>query len=455
MLGAEGDGLSRAGARGRRHGRDHPDAARRRLAERRVRDRRGAVGAARAVSAVTSVGPGKIRPCPSKSSVHPPRRVSRKVYRRRRTVVFGLVAAILIAFVYVVGSLVAPVPGDGGRDRARQDARPSPPRSWPGPGSAPARSSRSTIPGVRVARQRRERPDRQHHQDDHGPAWCSRRSRSNGRRSGPEHRVHATRRRASGTRSSARADRGRRSSPGTSLTEKQALEAMLLPVRQQLRDLAGELGVRIARRVSSRRRTTGSRAQGLHRHARRRRERARPGQRQHDQGPRSRIGKLVLADPGAVVDRRRQKNGDAPGRRDAGQHQQAARRRRASTASRPATPTRPATACCSRPRSPVGSSKVRVLGVVLGAPTHDDLWAARAGAAHQRAERLPRGRRRHEGQVVRHLHDRVGRRVEARRDRDEDLPGLVGHARSPVDLQTRPLSARHSPATSSARARSR
>ena len=47
---------------------------------------------------------------PQQVLADPPRRISRKVYRRRRIVVFGLLTAILVAFVYVVGSLVAPVP---------------------------------------------------------------------------------------------------------------------------------------------------------------------------------------------------------------------------------------------------------------------------------------------------------------------------------------------------------
>lgn len=47
---------------------------------------------------------------PTQVSVDPSRRVSQKVYRRRRFVVLGIGGTLLLAILYVAGSLLTPVP---------------------------------------------------------------------------------------------------------------------------------------------------------------------------------------------------------------------------------------------------------------------------------------------------------------------------------------------------------
>ncbi|WP_223356509.1 D-alanyl-D-alanine carboxypeptidase family protein [Leifsonia sp. ZF2019] len=69
--------------------------------------------------------------------VDPPRRLSRTVYRRRRFVVFGLGGAILLAFLYVAGSLLTPVPATAAVvSHEKSIVQPAAQLAWPGYGSS-------------------------------------------------------------------------------------------------------------------------------------------------------------------------------------------------------------------------------------------------------------------------------------------------------------------------------
>jgi D-alanyl-D-alanine carboxypeptidase (penicillin-binding protein 5/6) len=75
---------------------------------------------------------------PQQVLADPPRRLNRKqVYRRRRIAVFGVVAVLLVALLYVVGSIVAPVPATAAvTQHEKALTQTAAQLAWPGYGSA-------------------------------------------------------------------------------------------------------------------------------------------------------------------------------------------------------------------------------------------------------------------------------------------------------------------------------
>lgn len=74
---------------------------------------------------------------PTQVSVDPSRRVSRKVYRRRRFVVLGIGGTLLLAILYVAGSLLTPVPATAASvTHEKSIVQPAAQLAWPGYGSS-------------------------------------------------------------------------------------------------------------------------------------------------------------------------------------------------------------------------------------------------------------------------------------------------------------------------------
>lgn len=306
---------------------------------------------------------------PQQVLADPPRRLSRSVYRRRRIVVFGTLVAVLVAFVYVVGSLVAPVPATAAvtaheKTIVQQAAQ----LAWPGYGSAaivapdypgasashggdasvPIASITKTITALVVLDKKPLTGD------DQGPSiaftqkdvdiWND---------------VIA----AGGSWAPVVA--------GTSLTEKQALEAMLLPSANNYAiSLANwaygstDAYVKAANAWLAQKGFTGTKVvtpDGLD-----------PGNVSNTKDLIG-IGKLVLASPAlsAIVS---QKNVTLPG---AGSQDNTNILLGVQGIDGIKTGNTDQAGNCLlfSAEVPVGTTKVRVLGVVLGAPTHDDLWA--------------------------------------------------------------------------------
>lgn len=74
---------------------------------------------------------------PQQVSVDPPRRPSREVYRRRRIVVFGSAGVLLVTLLYFFGSLVAPLPATAAViEHQKTLTQPAAQLDWPDDGSA-------------------------------------------------------------------------------------------------------------------------------------------------------------------------------------------------------------------------------------------------------------------------------------------------------------------------------
>ena len=149
LLGTEGDGLSRAALEACRHRRHHPDGARRRLAQRRRRSRRGALGASTADAARLSVpSSGAFASTDLPSASH--RRVRRPDPRPRCP-------------FYLPMTLLAPLQRRRPRSPGAQVCPARPPLSAC-PATAPARSAPSASRGPGRKRLDRAAADGEHHQ---------------------------------------------------------------------------------------------------------------------------------------------------------------------------------------------------------------------------------------------------------------------------------------------------
>ncbi|MDR6613390.1 D-alanyl-D-alanine carboxypeptidase [Leifsonia sp. 1010] len=306
---------------------------------------------------------------PQQVLVDPPRRVSRKVYRRRRIVVFGTLIAILVAFVYVVGSLVAPVPATAAvTAHGKQLVQPAVQLAWPGYGSAAIVAP--DYPGASAS----------HGSDASVPIASITKTITalvvlekkplNGNDQGPD--ISFTQRDVDIWNDVVAA--GGSWAPvvaGTSMTEKQALEAMLLPSANNYAiSLANwaygstSAYVSAANDWLAKNGFTGTKIttpDGLD-----------PGNVSTTKDLIG-IGKLVLASP-ALSSIVSQKNANLPG---AGSQDNTNTLLGFEGMDGIKTGNTDEAGNCLlfSAELPVGSTKVRVLGVVLGAPTHDDLWA--------------------------------------------------------------------------------
>lgn len=306
---------------------------------------------------------------PQQVLVDPPRRVSRKVYRRRRVVVFGTLIALLAAFAYVVGSLVAPVPATAAvTAHDKTIVQPAAQLAWPGygssavvapdyPGASASTGSDASVPIASVTK-------------TVTALVILDKKPLNGTEDGPD--IAFTQRDVDIWNQVVAA--GGSWAPvvaGTSLTEKQALEAMLLPSANNYAiSLANwaygstSAYVDAANTWLSQHGFTGTKIvtpDGL--------------------DPRNvsttkdliGIGKLVLASPAlsAIVS---QKNVTLPG---AGSQDNTNTLLGFEGMDGIKTGNTDEAGNCLlfSAQLPVGDTKVRVIGVVLGAPTHDDLWA--------------------------------------------------------------------------------
>ncbi|WP_431247521.1 D-alanyl-D-alanine carboxypeptidase family protein [Leifsonia xyli] len=299
----------------------------------------------------------------------PPRRLSPSVYRRRRIVVFGLLAAILVAFVYVVGSLVAPIPATAAVIAHEKTlTQPAAQPAWPAygssafvapdyPGAAGSHGSDASVPIASVTK-------------TITALVVLDKKPLNGTEDGPD--IAFTQRDvdiwnqvigAGGSWAPVVA--------GSSMTEKQALEAMLLPSANNYAiSLANwaygstDAYVKAANDWLRQKGFTGTKVvtpDGLD-----------PGNVSTTKDLIG-IGKLVLASPAlsAIVS---QKNVTLPG---AGSQDNTNTLLGFGGVDGIKTGNTDEAGNCLlfSAEVPVGSTKVRVLGVVLGAPTHDDLWA--------------------------------------------------------------------------------
>lgn len=291
------------------------------------------------------------------------------MYRRRRAVVFGLLTVVLVAFVYVVGSLVAPIPATAAA-AAHEKAivQPAAQLAWPGYGSAAIVAP--DYPGAAAA-----------HGSDRSVPIASitktitalvvlEKKPIDGDAQGPD--ISFTQRDVDIWNQVVGA--GGSWAPvvaGSSMTEKQALEAMLLPSANNYAislanwafgstsayvDAAngwlkqnGFTGTTVVspdgldpRNVSTTKDLIG-------------------------------IGKLVLASPtlSAIVS---QKSATLPGA-GAQDNTNTLLGFEGMDGIKTGNTDEAGNCLLFSAQVPVDSTKVRVIGVVLGAPTHDDLWA--------------------------------------------------------------------------------
>ncbi|MGO4300250.1 D-alanyl-D-alanine carboxypeptidase family protein [Leifsonia sp. RAF41] len=306
---------------------------------------------------------------PQQVSTDPPRRVSRKVYRRRRIVVFSLLTAILVAFVYVVGSLVAPVPATAAvTAHDKTLTQPAVQLAWPGygssaivapdyPGAAASHGSDASVPIASITK-------------TITALVVLEKKPLNGDEQGPT--ISFTQKDvdiwnqvigAGGSWAPVVA--------GTSMTEKQALEAMLLPSANNyaisLANWAyGSTAAfeKAANGWLAQKGFTGTKLvtpDGLD-----------PGNVSTTKDLIG-IGKLVLASP-ALSSIVSQKNANLPG---AGSQDNTNTLLGFEGMDGIKTGNTDEAGNCLlfSAQVPVGTTKVRVIGVVLGAPTHDDMWA--------------------------------------------------------------------------------
>ncbi|WP_285116662.1 D-alanyl-D-alanine carboxypeptidase [Leifsonia sp. fls2-241-R2A-40a] len=306
---------------------------------------------------------------PQQALADPPRRVPRNVYRRRRIVVFGILIAVLVAFVYVVGSLVAPVPATAAAVAHEKSlVQPAAQLAWPSYGSSaivapdypgasathgsdasvPIASITKTITALVVLEKKPLKGDEQ----------------------GPE--IAFTQRDVDIWNEVVGA--GGSWAPvvaGTSLTEKQALEAMLLPSANNyaisLTNWAfGSTSayVKAANDWLAQKGFTGTKIvtpDGLD-----------PGNVSTTKDLIG-IGKLVLQSP-ALTSIVSQKSATLPG---AGPQDNTNTLLGFEGVDGIKTGNTDQAGNCLlfSAEIPIGTTKVRVIGAVLGAPTHDDLWA--------------------------------------------------------------------------------
>lgn len=291
------------------------------------------------------------------------------MYRRRRIVVFSLLTAILVAFVYVVGSLVAPVPATAAvTAHDKTLTQPAVQLAWPGygssaivapdyPGAAASHGSDASVPIASITK-------------TITALVVLEKKPLNGDEQGPT--ISFTQKDvdiwnqvigAGGSWAPVVA--------GTSMTEKQALEAMLLPSANNyaisLANWAyGSTAAfeKAANGWLAQKGFTGTKLvtpDGLD-----------PGNVSTTKDLIG-IGKLVLASP-ALSSIVSQKNANLPG---AGSQDNTNTLLGFEGMDGIKTGNTDEAGNCLlfSAQVPVGTTKVRVIGVVLGAPTHDDMWA--------------------------------------------------------------------------------
>jgi D-alanyl-D-alanine carboxypeptidase (penicillin-binding protein 5/6) len=299
----------------------------------------------------------------------PPRRVSRKVYRRRRFVVFGIVIALLMAFGYVVTSLVAPVPATAAVVAHEKTlVQPAAQLAWPGygsaaivapdyPGASASHGSTASVPIASITK-------------TITALVVLEKKPLNGGDQGPD--IAFTQRdvdiwngviAAGGSWAPVVA--------GTSLTEKQALEAMLLPSANNYAiSLANwafgstDAYLKAANGWLAHEGFTGTKVvtpDGLD-----------PGNVSTTKDLIG-IGKLVLASP-ALSSIVAMKNATLPGA-GAQDNTNALLGFDGMDGIKTGNTDQAGYCLLFSAQVPVGTSKVRVLGVVLGASSHDELWA--------------------------------------------------------------------------------
>ncbi|MBW8871756.1 MAG: D-alanyl-D-alanine carboxypeptidase [Leifsonia sp.] len=284
-------------------------------------------------------------------------------------VVFGLVIAVLVAFVYVVGSLVAPVPATAAAvSHEKALVQPAVQLAWPGygssaivapdyPGASASHGTEASVPIASVTK-------------TITALVVLEKKPLNGDEQGPD--IAFTQRDVDIWNEVV--GEGGSWAPvvaGTSLTEKQALEAMLLPSANNyaisLTNWAfGSTGayVKAANDWLAQKGFTGTKIvtpDGLD-----------PGNVSTTKDLIG-IGKLVLASP-ALTSIVSQKNVNLPG---AGSQDNTNTLLGFEGMDGIKTGNTDEAGNCLlfSAQVPVGSTKVRVIGAVLGAPTHDDLWA--------------------------------------------------------------------------------
>jgi D-alanyl-D-alanine carboxypeptidase (penicillin-binding protein 5/6) len=306
---------------------------------------------------------------PQQVSTDPPRRVSRKVYRRRRVVVFGLLTAVLIGFVYIIGSLVAPVPATAAvTAHDKTLTQPAVQPAWPGygssafvapdyPGAAASHGSDASVPIASVTK-------------TITALVLLEKKPLNGDEQGPN--IAFTQRDVDIWNQVVGA--GGSWAPvvaGTSLTEKQALEAMLLPSANNYAiSLANwafgstDAFVKAANDWLAQKGFTGTKLvtpDGLD-----------PGNVSTTKDLIG-IGKLVLGSP-ALSSIVSQKSVTLPGA-GAQDNTNTLLGFEGMDGIKTGNTDEAGNCLLFSAQVPVGTTKVRVIGVVLGAPTHDDLWA--------------------------------------------------------------------------------
>jgi D-alanyl-D-alanine carboxypeptidase (penicillin-binding protein 5/6) len=306
---------------------------------------------------------------PQQVLADPPRRRSRSVYRRRRIVVFSTLLVLLIAFVYVVGSLVAPVPATAAVIAHEKTlAQPAVQLAWPGygssaivapdyPGASASNGSDASVPIASITK-------------TVTALVVLDKKPLNGDEQGPG--IAFTQKDVSIWNQVVAA--GGSWAPvvaGTTLTEKQALEAMLLPSANNYSiSLANwafgssSAYVKAANDWLAQKGFTGTKIvtpDGLD-----------PGNVSTTKDLIG-IGKLVLASPtlSSIVS---QKSAELPG---AGSQDNTNTLLGFEGMDGIKTGNTDEAGNCLlfSAEVPVGTTKVRVIGAVLGAPTHDALWA--------------------------------------------------------------------------------
>lgn len=291
------------------------------------------------------------------------------MYRRRRIVVFGTLTAVLLAFVYVVASLVAPVPATAAvTAHDKTLTQPAVQLAWPGygssaivapdyPGASASHGSDASVPIASVTK-------------TITALLVLEKKPLNGTEQGPD--IAFTQRDVDIWNDVVAA--GGSWAPvvaGTSLTEKQALEAMLLPSANNyaisLTNWAfGSTSayVKAANDWLAQKGFTGTKIvtpDGLD-----------PGNVSTTKDLLG-IGKLVLASP-ALSSIVSQKNVDLPGA-GAQDNTNTLLGFEGMDGIKTGNTDEAGNCLLFSAEVPVGSTKVRVIGVVLGAPTHDDMWA--------------------------------------------------------------------------------
>ncbi|MFF1633110.1 D-alanyl-D-alanine carboxypeptidase family protein [Leifsonia sp. NPDC058248] len=298
-----------------------------------------------------------------------PRRVSRQVYRRRRMVVFSLLSVVLVGILYVSGSLFAPVPATAAvTEHEASIAQPKAALTWPGwgasgitapdyPGATEYHGSSASVPIASVTK------------TITALVVLDKKPIASGQ-NGPT--ISFTQKDVDiWNQVIAEGGSWAPAVAGTSMSEKQALEAMLLPSANNyaisLTNWAfgsSRAFVKAANAWLAAHKFTGSKLDSP--------DGLTPGSVSTTKDLIG-IGKLALANPvlSAIVS---QKSVSLPG---AGKQDNTNTLLGVGGIDGIKTGNTDQAGNCLlfSAQVTVGQSKVRVIGVVLGAPTHDDLWA--------------------------------------------------------------------------------